>query len=469
MYMRPRFIKVVAARVPQNGFSTKALDFGSIPTSKWRLPIIGSTLDLILSGETAKYHKYMDRKHRELGPIFKDNIGPTTAIFVSDAHEIRNIFAKEGVYPMHYLPEAWAIYNKKHNFVRGLLFMDGPEWLHFRRIVNPILLGRDLAWLEQACDISTNDLIHRFELENGREIANIEHTLYRWSIDVIVGVLVGGSNYKKCAEEVGDLLQTLAETVHRVLDDTVVLQFINPKLAEKFNLKMWRKFEESVTTSTYLTRQLLGILINKYQGEDGLLHKLIQGNIGKDLDRIIIDLIMSAGDTTSYTMTWILYLLCKNQDVIQAIRESEPKSHLLRNSIKEALRLHPVAPFINRYLPKDVTICGYNIPAKTLVTMSFYSCGRNPEYFKHPDRFLPNRWVRGSEEYAALPLASIPFGLGARSCIGRRIAENQLKMTTEKLIRKFEIQLLNADEIDDVMRMISKPSKPLRLVFRKID
>lgn len=60
------------------------------------LPIIGTTLSLILAGGYTRLHEYIDRKHQELGPIFRNTVGPVTAVFLSDAGEMRKVFAKEG-------------------------------------------------------------------------------------------------------------------------------------------------------------------------------------------------------------------------------------------------------------------------------------------------------------------------------------------------------------------------------------
>lgn len=59
------------------------------------LPLVGTTFSLILAGGYTRLHEYVDGKHKELGPVFKDNVGPVTAVFLSDAEEMRKIFAKE--------------------------------------------------------------------------------------------------------------------------------------------------------------------------------------------------------------------------------------------------------------------------------------------------------------------------------------------------------------------------------------
>ena len=59
--------------------------------------------------------------------------------------------------------------------------------------------------------------------------------------------------------------------------------------------------------------------------------------------------------------------------------------------------------------------------------MPFYAMGRMEEHFENPEEYNPHRWL--SDEKGVSKFASLPFGFGARMCIGKRIAELQLKMS----------------------------------------
>lgn len=94
----------------------------TIPRPKG-LPLIGTTLDLIKAGGGPKLHLYIDSRHKQLGPIFTEALGPVKATFIADPNDMRKVFAAEGKYPVHLLPEAWVLYNKLNRSERGLFFM----------------------------------------------------------------------------------------------------------------------------------------------------------------------------------------------------------------------------------------------------------------------------------------------------------------------------------------------------------
>ena len=64
------------------------------------------------------------------------------------------------------------------------------------------------------------------------------------------------------------------------------------------------------------------------------------------------------------------------------------------------------------------------------MVISLYTTGRKEEYFQKPLQFQPERWIRDKDtgkHQVTDNFACLPFGLGVRSCIGRRVAEVQMQ------------------------------------------
>lgn len=66
------------------------------------------------------------------------------------------------------------------------------------------------------------------------------------------------------------------------------------------------------------------------------------------------------------------------------------------------------------------------LPHQMLVTLCHYATSRDPTQFPEPNSFRPARWL--GEGPGPHPFASLPFGFGKRSCMGRRLAELELQM-----------------------------------------
>lgn len=65
----------------------------------------------------------------------------------------------------------------------------------------------------------------------------------------------------------------------------------------------------------------------------------------------------------------------------------------------------------------------------TLVT------GSMEEYVPDPSNFRPERWMKmeGNEKEKIHPFASLPYGYGARMCLGRRFADLEIQVLLAKV------------------------------------
>ena len=57
---------------------------------------------------------------------------------------------------------------------------------------------------------------------------------------------------------------------------------------------------------------------------------------------------------------------------------------------------------------------------QTLIFINTHLMGRNEKYFADPNSFVPERWLRSSNAVKDInPFTTLPFGFGARSCVGK--------------------------------------------------
>jgi ecdysteroid 2-hydroxylase len=71
-----------------------------------------------------------------------------------------------------------------------------------------------------------------------------------------------------------------------------------------------------------------------------------------------------------------------------------------------------------------------------MAIISLFSSGRDPQNFTHPLKFAPERWLRNETEAEFMhfkPHASMPFAIGARSCVGKKIATYEIHCLITKV------------------------------------
>ena len=98
-------------------------------------------------------------------------------------------------------------------------------------------------------------------------------------------------------------------------------------------------------------------------------------------------------------------------------------------------RLTDLTHFLSHLLPPSTPLSLPASPQKMIV-MSLYTTGRDARYFPEPESFRPDRWLRDSEtkhNSVQQAHAFIPFGVGVRSCIGRRVAEMQMQFLLSRV------------------------------------
>jgi cytochrome P450 len=146
-----------------------------------------------------------------------------------------------------------------------------------------------------------------------------------------------------------------------------------------------------------------------------------------------------------------MYLLGKHPEILERLHkeikevsggdiknlkyEEINKLNLLTNVVKESLRLYPPAPINGRNAKEDTQLGGISIPAGTTVVIPSWNIQRNAKYWENPTRFEPERFDRDYH-----PFAWVPFGAGARVCIGQRLSLMEARVALAHIISNFKFQ-----------------------------
>ncbi|KAJ6548525.1 cytochrome P450, partial [Mycena capillaripes] len=108
--------------------------------------------------------------------------------------------------------------------------------------------------------------------------------------------------------------------------------------------------------------------------------------------------------------------------------------------VKETQRLYNPAFQPTRQAQKDVIMPGgILVPKGAQVTVALHSLMINPEHWKDPLAFNPERW--GTEEVRKRHKhAYIPFAIGARGCIGFNFALQEIKIILARVVLNFQVE-----------------------------
>ncbi|KAK0730740.1 cytochrome P450 [Lasiosphaeris hirsuta] len=182
----------------------------------------------------------------------------------------------------------------------------------------------------------------------------------------------------------------------------------------------------------------------------------------------LVNSTISAGaDTTSGTLTTALYLLLKHPRVhaklLRELCEARDAGRLsfpiryamvehlpyLDAVIKEAMRLNaPLAVPLERVVPLQGCFLGdVYLPGRTVVACAPYVIHQNKECFgEDVAEFRPERYLeKKGADLLAMEKANLAFGLGSRICIGRHIADLEMKIVLPSLLMMFDFKLVNPD------------------------
>jgi len=203
-------------------------------------------------------------------------------------------------------------------------------------------------------------------------------------------------------------------------------------------------------------------------------------------DQEIIDhlifLMMAAHDTTTSTLSSLLYELGRHPEWQERVREECCAGRdaslgydglgqlpVLGRVVNETLRRHPPLSTIPRLVTRAFEFGGYQIPAGMMVAIYPIHTHHIEDWWTDPGRFDPERFAPERAEHDRHPYVFIPFGGGAHMCIGYRFAELQIKAIMYQLVRRYRWSFPPEYVMPEQQAPIAKPRDGLPVTLRRVD
>ncbi|KAJ3669088.1 hypothetical protein LUZ60_011038 [Juncus effusus] len=191
---------------------------------------------------------------------------------------------------------------------------------------------------------------------------------------------------------------------------------------------------------------------------DHILDAQNKGEINEDNVLYIVENInVAAIETTLWSIEWGIAELVNHPQIQQKLRDeldavlgpgtpiTEPDTHklpYLQAVIKETLRLRMAIPLLVPHMNlHEAKLGGFDIPAESKILVNAWWLANNPEQWKNPEEFRPERFLEEDKHVEANgnDFRYLPFGVGRRSCPGIILALPILGITIGRLVQNFEL------------------------------
>ncbi|EFN89967.1 Probable cytochrome P450 12a5, mitochondrial [Harpegnathos saltator] len=424
--------------------------------------------------------------------------GRRRTVFLFEPEQNQMMHRFEGTWPMRIAMESLHHYRmSRPDFYGdqvGLATGQGKSWQDFRTKVNQYMMQPRAvrAHVTQIHDVTIDfmKLMQTLRDPDTLEVPNdFFNELCKWSVEAICAIALDCRlGCLKHDLPANSEPQIMINNVHAMFDLMYRLE-VKPSLWKLYNTRNLKKFFRTMDTLNGVVIKHVDRAKTKFMeqpsnasaGERSILEKLL--HIDERTARVMAADMFTAGiDTTANTAGALLYNIANNPDKQEIMRE-EAKSFLPDKSspvtpdilerakyskvcIKESLRLFPIAIGSLRTMQTDVTLAGYHIPKGVDVVACHSVTALDETHFPQPQRFIPERWLRDNTDFVsaktAHPFSYMPFGFGARTCIGRRFAEMELETLLMTVVRNFRLEW-HHEPMKYKSKFINTLGTPLRL------
>uniref|UniRef100_A0A803SP26 Cytochrome P450 family 2 subfamily J member 2 n=1 Tax=Anolis carolinensis TaxID=28377 RepID=A0A803SP26_ANOCA len=434
------------------------------PPGPFQLPLIGGILRI----GTGLSHNILIKLAEEYGKIYTLWLGHQPIVVVSGFEAVKEVLVDHSDDFTGRPVSAFVKIGLEKSVVPGILFSSGDIWKQHRRfgLVTLRKMGVGKKLMESQIEMEAKHLVESFACTKGQPcdpmlpitnaVSNVICALaygYRFSPEDEV--------FKEKLKSV-DYITKNATSVSSVLYETFpwLMQHL-PGSHQKL-LEILKKEISFAMMEIEKHREHQ----DKYEPQDIIDFYLLQMEKSKNdptstysddnLAQFINDLLIAGTETSATSLQWALLLMVSYPDIQDKVyKEIE---EVLASSESFSYQDHKKLPYTNavihevlraRYillfgLPrecvKDVTIRGFHIPKGTFIISDLRSVLLDPEHWETPEKFNPHHFLDKDGHFIAGD-EFLPFGAGARLCLGDQLAKMEMFLFFTHLLRIFKFQL----------------------------
>ncbi|XP_065352558.1 uncharacterized protein LOC135947516 [Cloeon dipterum] len=462
---------------------------GNFPPALPNYPILGSLPSLRAS---TPLHVTACNLAKKYGPIFGIYLGPTrTTIVVNGYEAVKNVLSRED---LAYRPDAILFRERSYNKRLGVLFSDGPLWKEQRRFTLRHL--RDFGFGKKSMEGCINEEISTLMDNLNRRISDAKDTmksegikiadLFPVSVINILWAIMAGVRHSHDDEHFKALMHSVNEFFRNgnpsggimVMPILRFLPIINAgykrqlESAEMLKIFIQKTIDEhKATYQDDSMRDFIDVFIKEMKENENIENSTFHE---QQLVILCMDLFLAGTETTASSLAYFFLYLMLHPEAQDKMRkeihevvgldrlpslEDMPSLPYVQAAIWEILRVANLVPFTPpHFTTKDVELFGYTIPANCAVLVNLYSVFMEEEYWKDPEVFRPERFIK--DGVCTRNERLILFGLGPRACLGEPLAKNTSFLFLTALLQKYKFSLPTAQpkpNMDHLQGFTSSP------------
>jgi cytochrome P450 len=362
----------------------------------------------------------------------------------------------------------------------GLLIAEGRAWKHQRRTLAPAFTPRAVAPLAPHMIAATDETIAKLQGSCGAPV-DLREAMQRLTLE-IAGRTMFSFGMDRHGAALRDFVMEYGERLARphFLDLLLPLGWPSPQDFSRARFrKRWTRFVAMLMAERRAAgknegappRDLFDLMGAARDPESG------ESFTDEQLGDQVATMILAGHETTATALFWSLYLLALDpatQEQLAAEVAGAPVDGALaidrlkftRAVVDETMRLYPPAFLIARAAAAPDTIAGLPVKKHDLVLIAPWLLHRHEKLWKDPNAFIPSRFMPGAPPPDRF--AYLPFGVGARVCIGAHFALVEATLALAKMIGAFRVELVDKEPVMPIGVVTTQPDRsPMFRIARR--
>src|SRR3954449_4834392 len=362
----------------------------------------------------------------------------------------------------------------------GLLIAEGRAWKHQRRTLAPAFTPRAVASLVPHMIVVTDAASVELEPSCGQPI-DLRGAMQRMTLE-IAGRTMFSFGMDRHGPTLRDFVMEYGERLARphFLDLLLPLSWPPPQdLSRSRFRKRWTRFigmliaerRAAGKTEGAPPRDLFDLMGAARDPETG------QGFTDQQLGDEVATMILAGHETTATALFWSLYLLAldpSTQEQLAAEVQGATSTaefdvealKFTRAVIDETMRLYPPAYLIARAAAAPDTIAGMPLKKNDVVLIAPWLLHRHEKLWRDPNAFIPQRFMPPAPPPDRF--AYLPFGVGARICIGAHFALVESTLALARIIGAFRVELDHSAPVMPIGFVTAQPDRsPMFRITRR--